>query len=88
MGIPPLTRAGEFGRPIRRNGAPAVPIQTLSRKRRNIELPRSAKSRRAAVTRRIAPLRLQVTLEQFNPKKTIELKTSDIIAMHRKWGQA
>jgi hypothetical protein len=24
-----------------------------------------------------------VTLEQFNPKKTIELKTSDILSMHR-----
>jgi hypothetical protein len=29
------------------------------------------------------PAAAKVTLEQFNPKKTIEFKTSEIISIHR-----
>src|ERR1700735_4068474 len=38
---------------------------------------------RAVVKRLVRRSATKVTLEQFNPKKTIELKTSDILSMHR-----
>ena len=38
---------------------------------------------RAVVKRLLRRSATKVTLEQFNPKKTIELKTSDILSMHR-----
>ncbi|HXR94313.1 MAG TPA: hypothetical protein VN718_00435 [Rhizomicrobium sp.] len=38
---------------------------------------------RAVVKRLVRRSATRVTLEQFNPKKTIELKTSDILSMHR-----
>ncbi|HWF65227.1 MAG TPA: S24 family peptidase [Rhizomicrobium sp.] len=38
---------------------------------------------RAVVKRLVRRSATKVTLEQFNPKKTIELKTSDIISIHR-----
>lgn len=38
---------------------------------------------RAVVKRLIRRSATKVTLEQFNPKKTIEIKSADIISMHR-----
>jgi phage repressor protein C with HTH and peptisase S24 domain len=38
---------------------------------------------RAVVKRLVRRSATKMTLEQFNPKKTIELKTSDILSMHR-----
>ena len=38
---------------------------------------------RAVVKRLVRRSATKVTLEQFNPKKTIELKSSDILSMHR-----
>ena len=38
---------------------------------------------KAVVKRLVRRSATKVTLEQFNPKKTIELKTSDIISIHR-----
>ena len=38
---------------------------------------------KAVVKRLVRRSATKVTLEQFNPKKTIELKTSDILSMHR-----
>jgi phage repressor protein C with HTH and peptisase S24 domain len=38
---------------------------------------------RAVVKRLLRRSATKVTLEQFNPKKTIELKTSDVISIHR-----
>jgi phage repressor protein C with HTH and peptisase S24 domain len=38
---------------------------------------------RAVVKRLVRRSATKVTLEQYNPKKTIELKASDIISMHR-----
>ncbi|HEX4104920.1 MAG TPA: LexA family transcriptional regulator [Rhizomicrobium sp.] len=38
---------------------------------------------RAVVKRLVRRSATKVTLEQFNPKKTIELKSSDIISIHR-----
>jgi phage repressor protein C with HTH and peptisase S24 domain len=38
---------------------------------------------RAVVKRLLRRSATKVTLEQFNPRKTIELKTSDIISIHR-----
>jgi phage repressor protein C with HTH and peptisase S24 domain len=38
---------------------------------------------RAVVKRLLRRSATKVTLEQFNPKKTIELKASDILSMHR-----
>lgn len=38
---------------------------------------------RAVVKRLLRRSATKVTLEQFNPKKTIELKSSDVLSMHR-----
>jgi phage repressor protein C with HTH and peptisase S24 domain len=38
---------------------------------------------RAVVKRLVRRSATKVTLEQFNPKKTIELKASDVLSMHR-----
>jgi phage repressor protein C with HTH and peptisase S24 domain len=38
---------------------------------------------RAVVKRLVRRSATKVTLEQFNPKKTIELKANDILSMHR-----
>lgn len=43
----------------------------------------SGEAPRAVVKRLVRRSATKVTLEQFNPKKTVELKTSDIISMHR-----
>jgi phage repressor protein C with HTH and peptisase S24 domain len=45
--------------------------------------PKNGEAPRALVKRLVRRSATKVTLEQFNPKKTIELKTSDIISMHR-----
>jgi hypothetical protein len=41
---------------------------------------------RAVVKRLVRRSATKVTLEQFNPKKTIELKSSDVLPMHRNVG--
>ena len=48
--------------------------------------PTIGKTSKAVVKRLVRRSATKVTLEQFNPKKTIELKASDILSMHRMVG--
>jgi hypothetical protein len=48
--------------------------------------PTIGKTSKAVVKRLVRRSATKVTLEQFNPKKTIELKSSDVLPMHRNVG--
>lgn len=65
------------GRPVDAGCYVLVQVKPNEREARSGDAPR------AVVKRLVRRSATKVTLEQFNPKKTIELKTGDIISMHR-----